>query len=83
VPRYRDESEVPRHSAPTLSHQPRTPSVTAWGAAALEILAPIAPLLTRWRHSAEVYADPALHATLTRDPDGPVSGFPEPLRPCP
>ncbi|WP_241989737.1 MULTISPECIES: hypothetical protein [unclassified Streptomyces] len=49
---------------------------TARGAAALENLAPIALLLAQWRHSADIYADPTLHALLTREPDGdlgPVS----------
>ncbi|MCX4747237.1 hypothetical protein OG455_17205 [Kitasatospora sp. NBC_01287] len=32
---------------------------TARGAVSLDNLAPIAQLLTRWRHSAEIYADPA------------------------
>lgn len=49
---------------------------TASGAVALDNLAPIALLLTQWRHSAEVYADPDLFAILTREPEGdlgPVS----------
>jgi len=49
---------------------------TAKGAVALDNLAPIATLLTQWRHTAEVYADPALHAILTRELEGdlgPVS----------
>jgi hypothetical protein len=40
---------------------------TARGAVSLGNLAPIAVLLTQWKHSAEVYADPALHAILTRE----------------
>ncbi|MEU6535122.1 hypothetical protein [Streptomyces sp. NPDC047000] len=51
---------------------------TARGAAALENLAPIALLLAQWRHSAEVHADPALHAILTRDPDGDLGPVPNP-----
>ncbi|MEU1283144.1 hypothetical protein [Kitasatospora sp. NPDC005856] len=43
---------------------------TARGAAALDDLAPIAVLLTQWKHSAEVYADPALYAIITREPEG-------------
>ncbi|MFD3485805.1 hypothetical protein [Streptomyces sp. NPDC058665] len=43
---------------------------TAQGATALDNLSPIALLLTQWRHTAEVHADPALHAVLTRDPEG-------------
>ena len=40
------------------------------GAAALGNLAPVAVLLTRWRHSAEVYADPVLLEIATRKPEG-------------
>ncbi|WP_433416234.1 hypothetical protein ACQP1V_39695 [Microtetraspora malaysiensis] len=43
---------------------------TARGAVALDNLTPIALLLTQWRHSAEIYADPALYSVLTREPDG-------------
>lgn len=42
----------------------------AQGAAALDNLAPLATLLVQWRHSAEIYADPALLAILTREHDG-------------
>jgi hypothetical protein len=42
----------------------------ARGAAALGNLAPVAVLLTQWRHSAEIYADPALLEILTREPEG-------------
>lgn len=52
---------------------------TARGAAALENLAPIALLLAQWRHSAEIYADPALHAALTREPDGDLGPVPVPV----
>lgn len=51
---------------------------TARGAAALENLAPIALLLTQWRHSAEIYADPALYALLTREPEGDLGTVPAP-----
>lgn len=40
------------------------------GAVDLGNLAPIAVLLTQWRHSAEIYADPALFEILTREPEG-------------
>ncbi|MFF1909193.1 hypothetical protein [Kitasatospora sp. NPDC058218] len=50
----------------------------ARGAVALDNLAPIALLLTQWRHSAEVYADPALHALLTREPEGDLGPVPAP-----
>lgn len=51
---------------------------TARGAAALENLAPIALLLAQWRHSAEIYADPALFAILTREPEGDLGPVPAP-----
>ena len=51
---------------------------TARGAVALGNLAPIALLLTQWRHSAEVHADLALLATLTRDPDCDLGPVPTP-----
>ncbi|MFJ9628911.1 hypothetical protein ACIRU8_14545 [Streptomyces sp. NPDC101175] len=51
---------------------------TARGAVALDNLAPIALLLTQWRHSAEIHADPALLAILTREPDGDLGSVPTP-----
>ena len=51
---------------------------TARGAVALANLTPIALLLTQWRHSAEIYADPALLAILTREPDGDLGPAPMP-----
>jgi hypothetical protein len=48
------------------------------GAAELGNLAPVAVLLTQWRHSAEVYADPALLETLTAAPDGDLGPVPQP-----
>jgi len=33
----------------------------------LDTVAPVVQLITEWRHTAEVYADPALVAILTRD----------------
>jgi hypothetical protein len=50
----------------------------AQGAAALGNLAPVAVLLTQWRHSAEVYADPALLEILTREPEGDLGPVPRP-----
>jgi hypothetical protein len=35
----------------------------------LEILAPVAQLITEWRHTAEVYADPTVLAVLSQDAD--------------
>ncbi|MFJ9772323.1 hypothetical protein ACIRVF_13940 [Kitasatospora sp. NPDC101157] len=51
---------------------------TARGAVALDNLAPIALLLTQWKHSAEIYADPALYAVLTRESDGDFGPVPMP-----
>jgi hypothetical protein len=42
----------------------------ARGAADLANLAPIAVLLTQWRHAADIYSDPALLEILTREPEG-------------
>ncbi|MFF2656466.1 hypothetical protein ACFVUH_03785 [Kitasatospora sp. NPDC058032] len=50
----------------------------ARGPVALDNLAPIALLLTQWRHTAEVHADPALYALLTREPDGDLGPAPRP-----
>lgn len=51
---------------------------TTGGAAALGNLTPIARLLTQWRHSAEIYADPELLAKLTREPEGDLGPVPMP-----
>lgn len=48
------------------------------GAAALGNLAPVAVLLTQWRHSAEIYADPVLLEILTREPEGDLGPVPAP-----
>ncbi|HET8657692.1 MAG TPA: hypothetical protein VFM55_01685 [Micromonosporaceae bacterium] len=48
---------------------------TAYVALSLDNLAPVSQLLIEWRHTAEVHADPKLHAMLTRptgDDFGPV-----------
>lgn len=50
----------------------------AQGAAAVSNLSPVAVLLTQWRHTAEVYADPALLEILTREPEGDLGPVPEP-----
>jgi hypothetical protein len=52
--------------------------IVARGAADLGNLAPIAVLLTQWRHSAEIYADPALLEMLTLEPEGDVGPVPAP-----
>jgi hypothetical protein len=51
---------------------------TARGAVALDNLTPIALLLAQWRHSAEIFADPALLAMLTREPEGDLGPVPAP-----
>ncbi len=48
------------------------------GAAAFDNLAPVARLLTQWRHTAEVHADPALHEIVTREPEGDLGPAPAP-----
>ena len=40
---------------------------TARAAAELGTIEPIAQVITEWKHTAEVYADPDLHAVLTAD----------------
>jgi hypothetical protein len=50
----------------------------AQGAVELGNLAPVAVLLTQWRHSAEVYADPVLLEILTTEPDGDMGPVPAP-----
>ncbi|MFE4398387.1 MULTISPECIES: hypothetical protein [Streptomycetaceae] len=51
---------------------------TARGAVAPDDLAPVELLLTQWQHSAEVYADPALLAVLTREPEADLGPVPPP-----
>jgi hypothetical protein len=48
------------------------------GAVELGNLAPVAVLLTQWRHSAEVYADPVLLEVLTTEPGGDIGPVPAP-----
>jgi hypothetical protein len=50
----------------------------AQGAASLGNLTPVSILLTQWRHTAEVYADPALLDVLTREPEGDLGPAPAP-----
>ncbi len=50
----------------------------ARGAVAVENLAPIATLLKQWRNTAEIHADPALYAVLTREPEGDLGPVPRP-----
>jgi hypothetical protein len=51
----------------------------AQGAAALGNLAPVAVVLTQWRHSAEVFADPVLLEMVTKDPEGDFGAVPAPV----
>ncbi|MEV4411217.1 hypothetical protein [Catellatospora sp. NPDC049609] len=50
----------------------------ARGAASLANLSPVAVLLEQWRHTAEVYADPALLEILRREPEGDLGAVPVP-----
>jgi hypothetical protein len=50
----------------------------ARGATELGNLSPVAVLLTQWRHSAEVFADPVLLGILTREPEGDLGPVPIP-----
>ncbi|ONM47107.1 DUF6247 family protein [Nocardia donostiensis] len=50
----------------------------AQGATALANLAPLATLIAQWRHTAEVYADPALFELITREPEGDLGPVPAP-----
>jgi hypothetical protein len=45
-------------------------TAVAQGAASLANLSPVAVLLSQWRHTAEVYADPVLLEILSREPEG-------------
>ncbi|MGC4890228.1 hypothetical protein [Micromonospora sp. DT227] len=53
-------------------------TTTAQGAASLENLSPVAVLLTQWRHTAEVHADPTLLEHVGREPSGDFGPVPEP-----
>lgn len=50
----------------------------AQGAASLENLSPVAVLLTQWRHTAEIHADPVLLEILTREPTDDLGPVPVP-----
>jgi len=50
----------------------------AQGASEIGNLAPVAVLLTQWRHSAEVYADPDLLASVASVPEADVGRVPAP-----
>jgi hypothetical protein len=51
---------------------------TVHAAAAMNNMVPVSQLLTEWRHTAEVYADPDLHAILTRAHGGDFGPVPAP-----
>lgn len=53
-------------------------TAVAQGAASLENLSPVAVLLTQWRHTAELYADPTLLELVTREPSGDLGPVPAP-----
>jgi len=50
----------------------------AQGASEIGNLAPVAVLLTQWRHSAEVYADPDLFASVASVPEADMGRVPAP-----
>jgi hypothetical protein len=47
-------------------------------AATVNNMAPVSQLLTEWRHTAEVYADPDLYAILTQPHEGDYGPVPAP-----
>ncbi|MGW4361966.1 hypothetical protein ACWEKU_24760 [Streptomyces californicus] len=52
---------------------------TARASTSLGSLAPITTVIAAWKHTAEIYADPELHATLTQDHgDGDFGDVPVP-----
>lgn len=51
---------------------------TTRAAAAVNNMAPISQLLAEWRHTAEVYADPHLHAILSEAHEGDHGQVPAP-----
>ncbi|MER7767511.1 hypothetical protein [Kitasatospora sp. NPDC096140] len=51
---------------------------TAHNEADPDNLAPIAVLLAQWKRSAEIHADPALHARLACEPEGDLGPVPVP-----
>lgn len=52
---------------------------TAHAAASMNNVAPISVLVAQWRHTAEVYADPELHAILASGHEGDHGPVPEPI----
>ncbi|MEU0154279.1 hypothetical protein [Micromonospora fulviviridis] len=53
-------------------------TTVAQGAASLENLSPVAVLLTQWRHTAEIHADPTLLELVGREPSGDLGPVPAP-----
>jgi hypothetical protein len=51
---------------------------TTYAAAEVNNVAPISQLLTEWRHTAEVYADPELYAVLSQPHEGDFGRVPRP-----
>jgi hypothetical protein len=50
----------------------------AEAAGAVGNMAPVSQLLTEWRHTAEIHADPDLYRALTRRPLGDYGAVPKP-----
>lgn len=63
---------------PDVEQLIRELAMVAQGAASVENLAPVSVLLTQWRHTAQVYADPVLLELLTREPEGDLGPVPTP-----
>lgn len=53
---------------------------TLQAANSIDNLTPVSELIAQWRHTAEVYADPDLHAVLTSDSDTDYGPVPEPVK---
>jgi hypothetical protein len=51
---------------------------TGHAAVTLDNLAPISQMLAEWRHTAEIYADPELHAILSSPHEGDFGPVPRP-----
>ncbi|RFU86673.1 hypothetical protein DY218_11080 [Streptomyces triticagri] len=51
---------------------------TARGTVSPQSPDPVATLLAQWQHTAEIYADPALHNAVTREPEGDLGAVPAP-----
>lgn len=63
---------------PDLDQLLRELVAVAQGAASIDNLTPVSVLLTQWRHTAEIHADPVLLEILTREPEGDFGPVPPP-----